>query len=372
MKLLHPASTYMDPAILPEAIADDAIIHPGCRIVGARTCIGPGSEIGREAPVTLINCQLGSGVKIAGGFCEGSVFLDGANAASGAHIRPGCLLEEEAGVAHTVGLKQTILLPFVTCGSLINFCDCLMAGGTSRKDHSEVGSSFIHFNFTPHADKATPSLIGDVPRGVLLNQKPIFLGGQGGIVGPVQIAYGTVLAAGSILRHDVESDGHLVMPGAITRTIERPYAVTHYKEVRRRMRSNRLYLGNLFALRAWYGAVRVDFLPPALHAGALAVLETVIAERQKWLQRMADMLSHSRDWLVANEGSAKLIDEHTTYLDSWPSTQAALAAWDEPAAPQIGLDRSGSYIDAVKQMDEAQRDAVSTWLDGIVTSVVEA
>ncbi len=99
---------------------------------------------------------------------------------------------------------------FVTLGSLVNFCDCLMAGGTSRKDHSEVGSSYIHFNFTPDGDKATASLFGDVPRGVMLDRPPIFLGGQGGTVGPVSLGYGTVVAAGSILRHDVLKDGKLV------------------------------------------------------------------------------------------------------------------------------------------------------------------
>ena len=82
---------------------------------------------------------------------------------SGAHVRAGTLLEEEFDGAHAVGLKQTLFLPFVTAGSLINFCDALMAGGTSRKNHSEIGSSYIHFNYTPHRDKATPSLVGDVP-----------------------------------------------------------------------------------------------------------------------------------------------------------------------------------------------------------------
>ena len=86
----------------------------------------------------------------------------------GAQVRETCILEEEASGAHCAGIKQTILLPFVTLGSLINFCDCLMAGGTSRQNHSEVGSSYIHFNFTPDGDKTTPSLIGDVPRGVML------------------------------------------------------------------------------------------------------------------------------------------------------------------------------------------------------------
>jgi UDP-N-acetylglucosamine/UDP-N-acetylgalactosamine diphosphorylase len=86
--------------------------------------------------------------------------------------------------AHAVGLKQTILFPFVTLGSLINFCDCLMGGGTSRRNHSEVGSSFIHFNYTPRQDKATASLLGDVPRGVMLDQPPIFLGGREESSGP--------------------------------------------------------------------------------------------------------------------------------------------------------------------------------------------
>jgi len=132
------------------SISADAIIHPGCRI--ENSSVGPGCEIGAEAPVTLKNCQLARNVKLKGGYFENAVFLDGANMGSGAHVRAGTILEEQAGGAHTVGLKQTVLLPFVTLGSLINFCDILMAGGTSRKDHSEVGSSYIHFNFTPNQE----------------------------------------------------------------------------------------------------------------------------------------------------------------------------------------------------------------------------
>ena len=100
---------------------------------------------------------------------------------SGAHVRAGCILEEQASGAHTVGLKHTILFPFVTLGSLVNFCDCLMSGGTDRKNHSEVGSSYIHFNYTPQPGQGhPPPLVGDVPHGVMLNQAPIFLGGAGG------------------------------------------------------------------------------------------------------------------------------------------------------------------------------------------------
>ena len=140
-------------------------IHPGCRIYGEKTVLSAGCQLGAEAPVTVENCFLGPKVELKGGFFSHSVFLEKASMGMCAHVREGTILEEEASGAHCVGLKQTILFPFVTLGSLINFCDCLMAGGTSRKNHSEVGSSYIHFNYTPNQDKATASLIGDVPRG---------------------------------------------------------------------------------------------------------------------------------------------------------------------------------------------------------------
>ena len=167
-------------------------------------------KLGAEGPVTVDDCRLGPAVELKGGSFKKSVFLEKANMGLGAQVREACLLEEEANGAHCVGLKQTILFPFVTLGSLVNLCDCLMAGGTSRKDHSEVGSSYIHFNFTPDGDKTTPSLFGDVPRGVMLDQPAIFLGGQGGAVGPLRVGFGTVVAAGSVLRRDVLADGKLV------------------------------------------------------------------------------------------------------------------------------------------------------------------
>ena len=74
----------------------------------------------------------------------------------GAQVREACILEEEASGAHCVGIKQTILLPFVTLGSLINFCDCLMAGGTSRQNHSEVGTPDIHFESSPPTGTRRP------------------------------------------------------------------------------------------------------------------------------------------------------------------------------------------------------------------------
>ena len=243
----------------PSRISDQAILLPGCRIRGTKTSIGPGCILGEEGAVTIDNCQLGRNVELKGGYFAGATFFDGSNMGSGAHVRAGTILEEEANGAHTVGLKQTILLPFVTTGSLINFCDVLMAGGTSRKNHSEVGSSYIHFNFTPHQDKATPSLIGDIPNGVFLDRNPIFLGGQGGLVGPARIAYGSVIAAGGICRQDIIEENLLLVP-ASPEAGNRSYETGVYRKVDRIVKNNLAYIGSIMALREWHSNVRTQFV----------------------------------------------------------------------------------------------------------------
>jgi bifunctional UDP-N-acetylglucosamine pyrophosphorylase/glucosamine-1-phosphate N-acetyltransferase len=172
-----------------------------------------------------------------------------------------------------------------------------MAGGTSRKDHSEVGSSYIHFNYTPDGDKTTASLFGDVPRGVMLNRPPIFLGGQGGAVGPVRVGYGTVVAAGSVLLHDILDDGRLVaaVPPPGFEREHRPHA---YRNLTRVVRNNVIYLASLVALEEWYRQVREPFfsrqeMGPLVYAGALEMLGLAKDERAKRLLAMADKVSAS-------------------------------------------------------------------------------
>jgi UDP-N-acetylglucosamine/UDP-N-acetylgalactosamine diphosphorylase len=281
-------------------------IYPGCRIYGEHTVISTGCQIGYEGPVTIDNCQLGPKVELKGGFFNKAVFLEKANMGLGAHVREGCILEEEASGAHCVGIKQTILFPFVTLGSLINFCDCLMAGGTSRKDHSEVGSSYIHFNFTPDGDKTTASLIGDVPRGVMLNQPAIFLGGQGGIVGPLRMGYGNVVAANSVLRNDFLEDNKLIVGKTYSaKTIS--YKPKAYANLRRIVGNNIIYIANLMALEEWYIHVRRPFLESQefgrlIFSGLLDKLALAKKERIKRLQVLAEKAMISRE----NEAERKL------------------------------------------------------------------
>lgn len=341
------------------------VIHPGCRIRGSRTAISAGCELGAETPMTVVNCQLGPGVELAGGFAQGAVFLAGASMASGAHVRAGSILEEQASGAHTVGLKQTILFPFVTLGSLINFCDVLMAGGTSRHDHSEVGSSYIHFNFTPDGDKTTASLFGDVPHGVLLDRRPIFLGGQGGTVGPVAAGFGTVVGAGSVLRDDVAEEGQLVLPPA-PREVHRPVSPASYRRLARIVARNVTYVGNLSALEAWYRQIRRLFLAreefgPQILAGALVNLEDIRAERIKRLRALIGRLSPD------DEGRSQIIERVDDVAEALNDVEGPAPAGLVRAAGTAAEAGTG-YLDLVASLDAEQRTAVADWLSRIVAT----
>ncbi len=385
VRIHNPDSIELGPEVNPESIAPGTVIHAGCRIRGKSTVILEGARLGEESPVTIEDCQVGPHVELKGGYCRKSTFLDRANISSGAHVREACLLEEEANGAHSIGIKQTILLPYVTLGSLINFCDVLMAGGTHRRNHSEVGSSYIHFNFTPNQDKATPSLIGDVPRGVMLHEPAIFLGGQGGLVGPSVIGYGSVIAAGVICRGDI-GEGKLVFGDAQERK-EVDYKPGVYFEISKKVRKNLHYIGNLVALRQWYLDVRScffagDALSQSLYAGAVAKIEMALDERITRLRGLSENMPASIRACQAMPGgkaSPRLIAQKEEFHQMWGDVEEELCAAREYTGEERARESfltqfekcaGSNYIDSIRQLNELQRTAGSAWLQGIVDSVM--
>jgi UDP-N-acetylglucosamine/UDP-N-acetylgalactosamine diphosphorylase len=380
-----PSAVDIDPTVRIERISgENVVFYPGTRISGETTLIAPRVRLGAEGPVTLSDCQLAPGVELKGGYFKGSVFLDKANMAAGAHVREGCLLEEESNGAHSVGLKQTILFPFVTLGSLINFCDCFMAGGTSRKNHSEVGSSYIHFNFTPNQDKATASLIGDVPRGVMLNQPPIFLGGQGGLVGPLRLGYGTVVLAGTVLRGDHPDGGKLLgqnRPAAYEMSFHQGF----YADVKRRVRNNVIYVGNMLALKLWYRHARRPFMTRsewgrAVFEGALGRLDLIVAERIERLRQLSEKMDLSiriAEKTTSSPQRETLIRQAREFQEHWPVMEKALNAGQEEDMETEARGRflqtflepkesGGDYLQAVRCLDHDVARLGTAWLQGVV------
>ena len=154
-----PFSVEVDLSVNPERIAPGVILHTGCRISGAKTSIGPGSELGREAPVTIEDCQLGHKVELKGGSFSGATFLDGANMGSAAHVRPGTLLEEEAGAAHAVGLQADHFSLLCDCGESYQFLRCL-DGGRNQPEKSQR-DRFVLYPFQFHAAPGQGDTLAD-------------------------------------------------------------------------------------------------------------------------------------------------------------------------------------------------------------------
>ncbi|HMP90804.1 MAG TPA: hypothetical protein PJ991_11420 [Kiritimatiellia bacterium] len=378
----RPESVFVSADVNVDLVESGSVLYPGSRIEGKMTCIGSGSRIGSEGPAVVINCRIGRKVNLGSGFFEASVFLDDASMGGGAHVRPGCLLEEQASGAHTVGLKQTVLMSYVTLGSLVNFCDCLMSGGTSRKNHSEVGSSYIHFNFTPHQDKATPSLIGDAVHGVLLDQPAIFLGGQGGLVGPTKLAFGTIIPAGQIIRSDALEPNHLVR-GHQAVSGSRPYDAKIYGAVKRVFANNLEYIGNIRALHAWYEYIRYPFagsnaIQQSCNKGAREALNLIVDERIRRLAELVEKLKISIDELgrKTDERSVAHLLEQQEIVSAWPAVKAGLESHDKAVDDHpdmkivrehaVTAGRSMGYLEWIASMKQEVKTHAVQWLQTLV------
>ena len=371
--VINPKTIYLDPKIDPERISrENVVLYPGTRLIGASTLIGPGCVIGEEGPVTLNDCALGKRVRFKGGYATKSAFLDDVAVGSGAQIREGCLMEEESSAAHCVGLKQTVLMPYATVGSLVNFCDGLLAGGTNRRDHSEVGSGFVHFNFTPAGTKATASLFGDVPRGVFLHEKRIFLGGQVGVVGPRRVGYGAVVGAGSVLRDDVGEDEFIVTgpPSDIHRTV-RPAEQVGVAKLGRVVGQTIDYIGQLRTLRLWYTTVRSAFcgrfrLGGLLNQVCQRVLDDAVAERAKRLREYTTVVE------PIDDAGRQLVAHIDQLLQAATSVELPVDDDVVKAVTDPALQRSALYLQVMAALDDDTLAAGQDWLQAAVDTVGRA
>jgi UDP-N-acetylglucosamine/UDP-N-acetylgalactosamine diphosphorylase len=264
-----------------------------------------------------------------------------------------------------------------------------MSGGTSRKNHSEVGSSYIHFNYTPNQDKATPSLIGEVPAGVMLNQAPVFLGGQGGLVGPCRIGFGAVTAAGTIQRKDALKSGRIYLEPAV-KLRSMPFTPGFYANIKRIVTLNLLYIANLTALMHWYKHVRSQFIsdgfPKTLWLGLIQTLESSIGERVKRLVEVAEKMPESIDIYtsLSDEGEESPLVRQKKQLyekrqelgqalpvyDNYPGNRLWKEEFVNIVQNRIGKSEDG-YLTVIQGLTESEAETGTKWLRSIVDEMLE-
>jgi UDP-N-acetylglucosamine/UDP-N-acetylgalactosamine diphosphorylase len=206
----------------------------------------------------------------------------------------------------------------------------------------------------------------------MLNQPAIFLGGQGGVVGPARVGYGTVVAAGSVVRDDVPEDRKLVFarthPGGV-----KDFVAHAYKNLSRLVGNNVIYLANLVALEQWYRHIRQPFFRQQefgelIFAGALEKLAMAKTER---LNRLKALVEKVPEGNAARRNLRENIDRVCALFETEPQDNAILAARDQFCA---GLHESSGgaaqdYIRAIQALPPAVAQRGTSWLQQIIDLV---
>ncbi len=405
IQVLQPELTSIRRDVDLNRIASGVVMHPFTRISGSETAIGANAELGLHGPVTLENSVVGPDSVIGAqgpvslcdtwtgprtvlgmGTAEQAVFLGREHGAApptagvGFRVRKGSLYEEGACSAQHTDTKMTILLPWATLGSNLNFCDVLLAGGIGDQpgQFSEVGSGTIHFNFTIRGDKATASLLGDVVQGVFLRSDRLFIGGNNSLLGPLQGEYGAFSAAGARLGGSMSRGLNLGQPMPSGHVA---YDARSFPQLRRVVHAQLRFLGELTALFHWYGQVRIPLLAydesrSALYKQAQELVRRNIQERIAQLDVLTQLVRggevQSREAL-----SEALLAYQRNWLEHWPALQAHLQSFadEAPEVPEV-LARelstaSGNYTAVIQSLSDAAVQAGTDWLERIAQEIRE-
>lgn len=335
-------------------------------ITGDRTFIDSGAHIGTSGLARLHDAQIGPGVVLAAGTYESCALLAGVKTRGFAELRPGTVLEEQSEIGQNVGLKNTVFTVGVVAGSLINYCDVLLTGGSSRRDHSEVGSGAVHFNFDPRGDKFG-SLMGDAS-GCLLRSRRIFVGGTSGIVAPVHLNFGAVIAAGSTIRKDV-AENQMSFGESFGQSGD--YDPDRYSDLSRKFCNTAKLVGTLHALRAWYNMVRLrcaDLGHQLLYTAADQELERHIRHRVNELLKVIGKLETSLSRPTPGSGGASYSEQHRKLIASCNHIQSIFVMNEFLPCPinllseYETLRNEGDHVYAVRSLTERSSVEAANWL----------
>ena len=392
-----------------EHISPGCTIYPFVRIIGPETQIHSGAQIGVRGSVTLENSWIGENAVVGSlgpvtlkdtvvgpksvlgsGVAEQAVFLGKETMVNdfttgyGFRIRKGSLYEEDSSSAQHTDTKMTVLFPWNTLGSNINFCDALIAGGTGPElgNFSEVCSGSIHFNYSIRGDKATASLFGDVYQGVFLDQERLFIGGNNTLLGPIKADFGVMTAAGARINGTLAPGlnfGHSLPKGKID------YEPRIFSGAVGIVTKQVNVLAELTALFHWYQQVRIGCISQTteqkfVYESGLNIVELNYQERLFQLSRYVEALEGSLSILSgSNKMSKKEMAEQRQLLEKWPKIQQQLAT---PKAFELLIPESLTnaiarklaegkldYTVIIKGMDIEGKQKGKGWLNTIANGV---
>ena len=363
-----PESVIVGEEVRLDQIEPRVVIGPGTKVLGAETMLGAGTEV--QGAATIRNSLIGRNCRLAAGEYEDSVLLDGCTTVGWARVRGHSAWEEGSNSAHNVDTKTTLLGYKTTLGSLINFCNVLMLGGTSPglEVGSEVGSGTINFNFLPYGPTVgaliKPStLIGSIEAPFLVcEDAPVryaFIGGHTSIIAPVVVGLGTVVAAKSRIGPGIYEDDKLIGGGNIETPLVLDVAkVRVLKDITPKYEILVRQMGTALAYRkwcnlriAWARRNNVDEFEHKLFEGFARKVDKFIDALEAYGDNVAK-------YLLANDAHSR--------PDSLQKNKVTATRWQEKIKPRMqagGADEGGwakSLVGFNSELDRAtQKDSGS-------------
>ncbi|MBU2623342.1 MAG: hypothetical protein KKD92_13580, partial [Proteobacteria bacterium] len=190
------------------------------------------------------------------------------------------------------------------------------------------------------------------------------LGGQGGLVGPCRLTFGTTVAAGTICRKDELRPGRLIFGGP-SRSGNIPYTPGDNRNMKRILTNNIVYISNLTALMHWYSHVRYQLIsadfPEALLDGLKKRLDSAVSERLKRLKEFVDKNCETntasdkwpefKNCFISDSGMEEIIPLRDSFLEIIAS----------------GIRKYGKdYLTVIKNLNDEESNIGTQWLQGIV------
>lgn len=181
--IYRPETCVIDRDVEVEA---GAIIEPFVQLLG-KTRIAAGARV--RSYCVIENCTVGADVVILPGcLLRDGTIERGANIGPMTHMRPGCVIGEDAHLGAFVETKKTRLGKGVKAGHLAYLGDTEVGAGTN------VGAGVITCNYDGvHKHK---TVIGE----------GVFVGSDSTLVAPVALGTGSYVGAGSCITKDVPAD----------------------------------------------------------------------------------------------------------------------------------------------------------------------
>ena len=180
--------------------------------------------------------------------------------------------------------------------------------------------------------------------------------------------FGTVAAAGSILRDDVTEARQLIFSPP-PRALKRGHSPFAYKNLGRALRGNVAYLANLAALDEWYRVVRHIFfarqdMGEFMYALALETLAQAKQERAGRLQSMVERAIESG--AAPKELSERVAEVCSMFGADRPSSMGPDGEVFLAGLLVSASETGGGYVEAVQSLTPDLAAQGAHWLQSLV------